>query len=81
LAFHLFGSGTRIILLGYDMMVDGKQRHWFGDHPQGLNVASNYTSFMNRFKTIRPAEYGLEILNATRRTALTCFPCHRLEDL
>ena len=79
LAYHL--GAERILLLGYDMMMDGDQRHWFGDHPQGLNVASNYNTFVQRYRTIKPEEYGIEIWNVTRRTALDCFPIHSLDDL
>ena len=79
LAYHL--GATRILLLGYDMMMDGDRRHFFGDHPEGLNVASNYNNFINRFKTINPADYGIEIWNVTRRTAMTCFPIYSLDDL
>ena len=68
-------------MLGYDLMVDGGQKHWFGDHPEGMQVGSNYTNFISRFKTINPAEYGIEIWNVTRRTALKHFPIYNLDDL
>ena len=79
---YLLG-GTRIILLGFDMMMSGTQRHWFGDHPNtnGMNAASNYGNFMRAFATIKPEEYGIEIWNCTRQTALACFPRYKLEDL
>jgi len=76
----LLGAG-RIILLGFDLMMDGKKRHFFGDHPPGLNRASNYVDFCKYFSTIKPEKYGIEIWNATRTTALNCFPNYKLEDL
>lgn len=79
LAYHL--GATRILLLGFDMQVTGKSRHWFGAHPAGMEVASDYGSFIRRFHTINPDDYGIEILNVTRSTALDCFPRHNLEDL
>ena len=79
LAYHL--GAERIILLGYDMMMDGNQRHWFGDHPDKLNVNSNYVDFARIFATIKPEDYGLEIWNCSRRTALKCFPVYSLDDL
>jgi hypothetical protein len=79
LAYHL--GATRILLLGYDMMVNGNQKHWFGDHPGKLNVGSNYQSFINRFRTIKPEDYGIEIWNVSRRTALNCFPIYDLDEV
>ncbi len=63
------------------MMLEGSKRHWFGDHPQGLNMASNYRNFINNYKTIVPSDYGIEIWNVTRHTALDCFPKYSLDDL
>jgi hypothetical protein len=79
LALHL--GASRILLLGYDMQLEGKRRHWFGEHPEGLEVASNYPGFMDRFQTIDPADYGIEIWNVTRRTALNHFPHKTLEEV
>lgn len=76
---YLLGA-TRIILLGFDMCLDGDKRHWFGEHPNGLNMASNYHHFAECFATIKPEEYGIEIMNCSRRTALTCFPCYDLDE-
>ena len=79
LAYHL--AATRILLLGFDMMKDGSQRHWFGAHPPGMEVDSSYASFIAQFRTINPAEYGIEIWNVSRRTAMEHFPIHSLDDL
>ena len=79
LAYHL--NAGRVLLLGFDMMLEGSKRHWFGDHPQGLNMASNYKNFINNFNSIVPADYGIEIWNVTRRTDLKCFPIYDLDDL
>ena len=77
---YLLGA-ERIVLLGYDMKMRGDQRHWFGAHPNGLEVHSDYTSFIMAYETIKPSEYGLEIFNATRDTALHCFPVVDLDEL
>ena len=77
---YLLGA-TRIILLGFDMCLNGTQRHWFGEHPKGVGLASNYNDFVTYFKSIDPAEYGIEIWNCSRRTALTHFPRYNLDDL
>lgn len=77
-ALHL--GFERIILLGFDMSMDGDKRHFFGDHPGRLNVESNYATFVECFNTVNPKDYGLEIWNCSRRTALHTFPLFNLED-
>ena len=79
LAYHL-GAKT-IILLGYDMRLNGSRRHWFNDRPERLNIASDYNDFIRSLGVIDTEKHGIEILNASRRTALTCFPLVDLEDL
>jgi hypothetical protein len=69
----------RIILIGFDMQMAGNQRHWFGNHPQPFNAASNYGNFITSFETIHDI-YGLEIINATRTTALKHFTCMDLDE-
>lgn len=78
LAYHL--GAKRILLLGYDMSMDGNRRHWFDDRPENMNMDTNYADLVKCFKTIDPAKYDLEILNCTRRTALNHFPKHSLEE-
>lgn len=78
LAKHL--GASRILLLGYDMSLGrGGQSHWFGSHPNG--GASRLTKFRLHFPTIAPPlkALGIEVLNCSRRSALTCFPKVPLE--
>ncbi len=82
LAVHL--GATRIVLLGYDMQVakDGR-RHFFGDHPKPLlKDIPPFEWWRQNFATmVQPAKaLGVEILNCTARTALTCFPRMALRD-
>jgi hypothetical protein len=80
LAYHL-GAKT-IILLGYDMQLEGNKRHHdLVKRPDALNVGSNYNSFSKHFDSINPKKHGIEILNASRRTLLNCFPLVDLENL
>jgi len=79
LAYHL--GAERILLLGFDMQTKGDVRHWFGRHPDGMEVASCYPSFVQRFQTINPADYGIEIWNLTRETALNHFPRYDLDEV
>jgi hypothetical protein len=77
-------GARRIVLLGFDMGLapDGR-RHFFGDHPGDLNRASPYRAFIRAFEEAAPiyAARGIEILNASRRSALACFPRVNLEDV
>jgi hypothetical protein len=76
-----FGA-RRIVLLGFDMQRDDKQRsHFFGEHAY-QTVPSHYDMFTRCFDSmIEPLQaLGVEVLNATRATALRCFPCVDLTE-
>lgn len=79
---YLFGS-ARIVLLGFDMKYssDGK-KHWHGDHPGELNRDCPVRTWVKKMQVL--AEHlkaeGIEVINATRETALECFPRLKLED-
>jgi hypothetical protein len=84
LAYHLLieEEEKTIILLGYDMRMDGNRRHHsMVDRLTSLNVDSDYNAYISKFNTIDTKKHGIEILNASRRTSLTCFPLVDLEDL
>ncbi len=72
-------GATRIILLGYDMML-GNKAHWFGDHPN--KVRSSYPAFIRFYSDMAPQakQLGLEIINCTRKTALHCFERKSLDS-
>jgi len=72
---YLLGAKT-IILLGFDMF----GTHYFGKHPGNLDVSSPFKSFMHSFELIDTEKHGIEIINCTRSTALTCFPKMSLES-
>lgn len=73
-------GARRIVLVGFDMrLVDGRS-HFFGDHPAGLRKTANYQNFIRAFEVAAASlPAGVEILNATRGSALTCFPSVDLE--
>lgn len=79
LAVHL-GAKT-IVLLGYDMGAHDSQDHWFGAHPwkQG---SPPYHKFLEVFPSILPelSALGITLVNASRRSALTCVPCVSLAE-
>lgn len=72
---YLLG-GRRIILLGYDMQKTGGKFHWFGDHPRTLRNPSAINKWARNFNHIANdmKREGVEVINATRETALDCFP-------
>jgi hypothetical protein len=76
LALHL--GAQRVLLLGYDCGITNRhikrgQTHWFGSHPPGLELKSPYNSMRRKFEEMKPERYGLEVINCTRDTTLTCF--------
>lgn len=81
LAVH-FGA-SRIILTGYDMQATGGKSHWHGDHGPGLNnpKPATLSGWVENFATLPPdlQRRGVEVINSTRITALTCFPRKPLE--
>lgn len=74
---------ARILPVGYDMQRTYGKQHHFGDHPEGL---SNNLPFaegavhLGRLAEAMRAD-GIEIINCSRETALTCFPRMKLEDI
>jgi hypothetical protein len=80
LAVHL--GARRIVLLGYDLgpAKDGKT-HWFGNHPD--RAPSPYGLMLRKFETIVAPlkDAGIEVLNCSRRTALTVFPRRVLSEV
>lgn len=79
LALHL--GATRIILLGFDMHNFGGKSHWFGEHPEEFPPGNKPERFIAAYRTINPADYGIEIINCSRQTALDAFPRCRIEDV
>lgn len=82
LAVH-FGA-ARILLLGYDMEAkDEAHAHWFGAHPIGLRGGSPYALFREMVGTMAgPLKAaGVEVINCSRHTALTCFPSRPLAEV
>lgn len=67
----------RILLLGLDMRrLDGKA-HWFGDYKDDqFNRRINYDGYLPMMNAgaKQAAKRGVEIVNCSSRSALTCFP-------
>jgi len=81
---YLLGYKT-IILLGYDLS-DSGGTHWHPDHNfSGSTNPSKGTfgSWIRAFNKVAPElkKANVEVLNATRSTALKCFPLVKLEGV
>jgi hypothetical protein len=74
------GGARRIILLGYDCQKTDGKAHWHGDHPSNLGNAGQIHRWAERFRELAADLRHLTIINASRATALTCFPRMDLED-
>lgn len=81
-------GAARILLLGYDMGLapDGR-KHWHPLHPghkhDPVADTARYAMFRQVFESIvAPLEaLGIEVLNCSRQSALTCFPRRALEEV
>lgn len=69
-------GGKPVVLLGYDMQRTGGRSHNHGDHPRPLTNGNNLPACVRRYNAAaKDAQaMGVEIVNASRATALTCFP-------
>lgn len=74
----LFGA-ARIVLVGYDMQFTNGRKHWHRDHaknnPTGAAL-KNWRANFNELASVSP----VPIVNASRETALACFPRVSLEE-
>jgi hypothetical protein len=79
IAVHL--GARRVILLGVDMKVAGRRKHWFGDHPHKLNTMPNFGNWMKAFRRLAPImeKRGVEVINCSPDSALDAFPRQSLE--
>lgn len=81
-AVHL--GASRILLLGYDMQArEGGPSHFFGEHKSPLNKGLSFDVFKACFATmVEPLKrLGVQVINCSRETALTCFPRAALRDV
>jgi hypothetical protein len=70
---------ARQILLGFDAKGTVGKTHFFGRHDErGVPDRPDYGDLPAHFARMKPK--GLEIINCTRNTAITCFKRMALED-
>lgn len=76
----VLAGAARVLLIGFDMGLDQGRTHHHGDHPGGLNNPNEAqaerwrSAFEDAAETLRRANHPVEIVNCSRRTALSCFP-------
>lgn len=79
IAMH--AGARRILLCGFDM----RGTHWHGPHVEPLRntAAGTYGRWVEQFAELRNSaiELGIEIVNCTPGSALTCFPSMSLGDM
>lgn len=77
-------GASRIVLVGYDMgHRKGQPQHFFGPHPGAMSQTSPYPMFCEMYESaVAPLkQLGVEVINCSRSTALTCFPRRPLADV
>lgn len=69
-------GAKRVLFLGLDM----QGTHFFGPHPEGLRNTTplRFDAFKRQFAQYKPK--GVELINCTPESALTCYPKMGLED-
>lgn len=73
-------GARRIILAGYDCQhTDGKAHH-HGDHPKKLGNAVRPDAWVKNFDKLAKELAALDIVNASRATALRCWPRIELRE-
>ena len=68
-------GAKEVILFGYDMKATEEKSHWFGEHPNGRGCNSRYERWIKEFEILAPIakKKGINIYNASKNSALTCF--------
>jgi uncharacterized Rossmann fold enzyme len=71
-------GAEKIILVGYDCSVK-KGYHWHGEHPKPLTNCKSIKFWPGIFEKVATNLKHIEVINASRETALTCFKKESLE--
>ncbi|MCU3444303.1 phage holin family protein [Enterobacter asburiae] len=72
-------GASRVLLLGYDCSIRNGT-HWHGNHAQLSNPDKfSVARWQDEFSRLRTVAGGVEIINCSRFTRLTCFPRQSLE--
>jgi hypothetical protein len=80
IALAIAGGAKRVVLLGYDCQLTDGKAHWHDDHVKGLGNANGINKWPQAFAEFAKT-VDIEVINATRQTALTCFKRMDLESV
>lgn len=75
-----FMGAKNIIMLGFDCQRTDNKAHWHGDHPKQLGNAGAMNRWPAKFRELARHVSGLNVINASRATALDMFPRMDLEN-
>lgn len=72
----------RIVLLGYDVKATDGRRHFHVDHPEHLGNPLTFGRWAERFNVAARdlRGMGIQVVNCSEQTALTCFEKMSLAD-
>lgn len=73
-------GARRVVLLGFDMQATGGRRHYFGNHPGAMNKEHPYRIWLAAFDEAARLHPELDIINATRETALIGWPRMTIDE-
>lgn len=76
-------GAKRVLLLGYDCSRGpAGEKHWHGDHPHGMSNCASMSKWQYQFGQVakHARAKGVDVINASRRTALRCFEKQTLEQ-
>ena len=75
-------GAKRVVLLGHDMQFTGGKSHHHGNHPEGLKNCESMPTWAPQFARLAryAKQMGVDVVNATRETALVSFERRALES-
>lgn len=79
---YAFGA-RKIVLLGFDMQVGpAGEKHCHPDHPKNMVQMQPFSEWIFKFEPLARdlKAAGIDVVNCSRRTALTCFRRGELEE-
>lgn len=74
IALAVMRGAVRVILLGYDAQLTDGRAHWHPDHAAGLGNAGSVAKWPAQFADLARRLPNVQVLNASRASALECFP-------
>ncbi len=79
------GGAKRVVMLGFDCCTGddpARKWHWHGDHPNKMSNCLSMAKWPYQFAKLADwcRQERVQVINASRRTALTCFERKDLGD-